>query len=74
MNELSENTVGNFEPVPARSSDQKARQNSTEHGNGRTAKRTRSAPRLADRVTALRGQGIAFPKETKSIFRCQDPG
>ena len=72
MNELSENKVENLEPASAGSIDQKAGQNSPEPGNCRTtAKRTKTAPRLADRVTALRGQGIASPNEPKSILRRQ---
>jgi hypothetical protein len=44
-------------------------QNFTDPKDARTAKRTRTAPRLVERVTALRGQGIARPPEPKSIRR-----
>jgi len=37
----------------------------------RTAKCIRTAPRLVERVTALRGQGIARPPEPKNILRRQ---
>jgi hypothetical protein len=71
MNELSENKVENPEPCPAGSSEQGPGQNSMEPGNGRTSKRTRTAPPLVERVTALRGQGIAAPKDPKSTLRRQ---
>jgi len=66
-----ENNVENQEPGPARSSEQGTGQNSTDSGDARTAKRTRTAPLLVERVTALRGQGVASPKEPKSILRRQ---
>jgi hypothetical protein len=69
MNELSENKVENLERGPAGSGEQGTGQNSTDSGDTRTAKRTRTAPRLVERVTALRGQGIASPREPKSILR-----
>ena len=46
-------------------------QNSTDPGDARTAKRTRTSPPLVERVTALRGQGIASPKKPKSTLRRQ---
>jgi hypothetical protein len=69
MNELSENKVENLERGLAGSGEQGTGQNSTDSGDTRTAKRTRTAPRLVERVTALRGQGIASPREPKSILR-----
>jgi len=69
MNELSENKVENLERGSAGSGEQGTGQNSTDSGDTRTAKRTRTAPRLVERVTALRGQGIASPREPKSILR-----
>ena len=69
MNEQSENNVENQEPGPAGSGEQGTGQNSTDPGDARTAKRTRTAPRLVERATALRGQSIARPQEPKSIRR-----
>ncbi len=69
MNELSENKVENLQRGPAGSGEQGTGQNSTDSGYSRTAKRTKTAPRLVERVTALRGQGIASPREPKSILR-----
>ena len=69
MNEQSENNGENQEPGPAGSGEQGTRQNSTDPGDARTAKRTRTAPRLVERATALRGQSIARPQEPKSIRR-----
>jgi len=66
-----ENDDENQEPGPAESSDQGIGQDSMDPGDARTAKRTRTVPHLADRVTALRGQGIARPPEPKSILRRQ---
>jgi hypothetical protein len=71
MNEQPENNVENQEPGPARSSEQGTGPNSTDSGDARTAKRTRTAPLLVERVTALRGQGIAAHKEPKSTLRRQ---
>jgi len=70
MNELSENKVENLERGLVGSGEQgTGGQNSTDSGDARTAKRTRTAPLLVERVTALRGQGIASPREPKSILR-----
>jgi hypothetical protein len=74
MNILTENNVENQEPGPSGSTDQGTGQNSLDPGYSRTAKRTRTAPRLVDRVTALRGQGITRPPEPKSILRRQTQG
>ena len=71
MNEQSENNGENQEPGPAGSGEQGTGQNSMDPGDARTTKRTRTAPPLVDRVTALRGQGIARPQEPKSILRRQ---
>lgn len=71
MTEQSENNVENQEPGPAGSSEQGTGQNSTDPGDARTAKRTRTSPPLVGRVTSLRGQGIAFPKKPKSTLRRQ---
>jgi hypothetical protein len=53
----------------AGSDDQGTGQNSKDSGDARTPKRTRTAPRLVERVTALRGLSIARPQEPKSIRR-----
>ena len=66
-----ENNVENQEPGPAGSSDQGTGQDPMNPGDARTTKRTRTAPHLVDRVTALRGQGIARHPEPKSILRRQ---
>ncbi|MGA2914244.1 MAG: hypothetical protein ABSE07_12120 [Methanoregula sp.] len=71
MKVQSENNDENKEPGPSESIEQGTGQNSTDSGDARTAKRTRTAPRLVERVTALRGQSIAAPKEPKSILRRQ---
>ena len=71
MNEQSENNVENQEPGPAGSGEQGTGQNSTDPGDARTAKRTRTSPPLVERVTALRGQGIASPKKPKRTLRRQ---
>ena len=71
MNVNSENNKENKKPVPAESSEQGTGQNSTDAGKGRTPKRTTTAPRLVERVTALRGQSIARPQEPKSVRRRQ---
>jgi len=67
----SENNVENQELGPAGSGEQGTGQNSTDPGDARTAKRTRTSPPLVERVTALRGQGIASPKKPKSTLRRQ---
>ena len=66
-----ENNVENLEPGPAGSSDQGTGQNSEDPGDVRASKRTKTAPPLVERVTALRGQGIAAHKEPKSTLRRQ---
>jgi len=71
MNVNSENNEENKKPVPAESSEQGTGKNSTDAGKGRTPKRTTTAPRLVERVTALRGQSIARPQEPKSVRRRQ---
>ena len=71
MNEQSENNDENQEPGPAGSSEQGIGQNSVDPGDARTAKRTTTSPPLVERVTALRGQGIASPKKPKSTLRRQ---
>lgn len=72
MNEQSGNNVENQEPGPAGSGGKEVGQNSTDPGDARTAKRTRTSPPIVRRVTALRGQGsIAFPKKPKSTLRRQ---
>ena len=71
MNELSENNGENLEPGPEGSGDQGTGQNSGDPGDVRTAKRTTTTPLLVERVTALRGQGIAAHKKPKSTLRRQ---
>ena len=66
-----ENNVENLEPGPAGSSNQGTGQNSEDPGDVRTSERTKTAPPLVERVTALRGQGIAARKEPKSTLRRQ---
>ena len=69
-----ENNVENLEPGPAGSSNQGAGQNSEDPGEVRTSKRTRTAPLLVERVTAMRGQGITAHKEPKRLIASSDPG
>ncbi len=69
MNEQSENNGENQEPGPAGSGKQETGQNFTDPGDVRTPKRTTISPPLVERVTALRGQGIASPKKPKSTLR-----
>ena len=66
-----ENNVENLEPGPAASGEQGTGQKSTEPGIGRTSRRTKTAPPLVERVTALRGQGIAALRiqRTHSVAR-----
>jgi hypothetical protein len=71
MNKNSENSVENQEPGPAGSGGQGTGQNSTDPGDARTAKRTRTGPPLVERATALRGQGIASQKKPKRTLRRQ---
>jgi len=71
MNEQSENNGENQGPGPAGSGGQGTGQNSTDPKDARTAKRTRTSPPLVERVTSLRGQGIASPKKPKSTLRRQ---
>jgi hypothetical protein len=66
-----ENNIENLEPGPAGSSDQGTGQDSMDPGEVRTSKRTKTAPPLVERVTALRGRGIAAHKEPKSTLRRQ---
>jgi len=62
MIENSENDGENQKPGPVESGKQET---------GRKQKRTTTAPRLVERVTALRGQGIARSPEPKSGRRRQ---
>jgi hypothetical protein len=71
MNEQSENNVENQEPGPAGSGGKETGQNSTDPGDARTAKRTRTSTPLVERVTALRGQGIESSKKPKRTLRRQ---
>jgi len=71
MNEQSENNGENQEPGPAGSGEQGTGQNSTDPGDARTAKRTRTSPPLVGRVTSLMGQGIASLKKPKRTLRRQ---
>jgi hypothetical protein len=61
----------NQKPSQAGSIEQGTGQTFTGSGKGRTPKRTTTAPRLVQRVTALRGLSIARPPEPKSIRRRQ---
>jgi hypothetical protein len=71
VNINSENNVENQESGLAGSGEQGTGQNSTDPGDARTAKRTRTGPPLVERATALRGQGIASPKKPKRTLRRQ---
>jgi hypothetical protein len=71
MIENSENNEENQIPGPAGSREQGTGQDPTNYGEGRPLKRTRPAPRLVQRVTALRGLSIARPPEPKIIHRRQ---
>ena len=71
MKEQPENNVENQEPGPAGSGDQGTGQNSENPGDVRTSKRTKTAPLLVERVTVMRGQGIAAHKKPKSTLRRQ---
>jgi hypothetical protein len=51
--------------------EQETGENSPETMATRTEGRTRTSPPLVERVTALRGQGIASPKKPKSTLRRQ---
>ena len=71
MTENTENNEENRIPGPAGSREQGTGQDPTDPGKGRPPKRTKTAPRLVQRVTALRGLSIARPPEPKSIRRRQ---
>ena len=71
MAENSENNEENQIPGFAVSREQGTGQDPMDPGKGLLLKRTRPAPRLVQRVTALRGLGIARPPEPKSIRRRQ---
>ncbi len=71
MTENTENNEENRIPGPAGSREQGTGQEPPDPGKGRTPKRTTIAPRLVQRVTALRGLSIARPPEPKSIRRRQ---
>jgi hypothetical protein len=71
MAENSENNEENQIPGFAGSREQGTGQDPMDAGKGLPLKRTRPAPRLVQRVTALRGLGIARPPEPKSIRRRQ---
>ena len=66
-----ENNDENQEPGLAESNEQETRKNSTGTEGTRKTTRTRTAPRLVERVTALRGQSIARPPEPKNTLRRQ---
>ena len=63
------NDEENKKPGTAGSGEHGAGQYSTEKGGARTTTRTTPAPHLVERVTALRGQSIARPQESKSVRR-----
>jgi hypothetical protein len=71
MTENTENNEENRIPGPTGAREQRTGQNSTTAGKGRTPKRTTTAPRLVERVTALRGLSIARLPEPKSLLRRQ---
>ncbi|MCX6698327.1 MAG: hypothetical protein NTV68_00130 [Methanomicrobiales archaeon] len=61
----STNNEENKKPGPAGSGEQGTGQNSTGAGESRKG----ATPRLVERVTALRGQSIAHPRQPKSVLR-----
>ena len=69
MTENSEKIEENKKPGTIEPDEQDTRQNSTDTGKRRTPKRTKAAQHLVERVTTLRGQGIARPQEPKSVLR-----
>ncbi len=69
MTENSEDLEENRMPGTVEPGEQETRQNPTAAGKGRTPERTKAAPRLVERVTALRGQSIARSTEPKSVIR-----
>lgn len=71
MTENSENNEENQITGFAGSREQGTGQDLMDPGKGLPLKRTRPAPRLVQRVTALRGLSIARPPEPKSIRRRQ---
>jgi hypothetical protein len=71
MTENTENNEENRIPGPAGAREQGTGKDPTDPGKGRPLKRTRPAPRLVERVTALRGLSIARPPEPKIIRRRQ---
>jgi len=71
MKENSENNEENQKPGPAGSVKKGPEQNSQDRGKEPKVKISGTPPRLVERVTALRGQSIARPKEAKSTTRHQ---
>jgi len=71
MIENSENNEENQLTGPVEPGEQDTRQDPTVPEEGQQLKPTRPAPRLVERVTALRGLSIARPPEPKSIRRRQ---
>jgi hypothetical protein len=63
------NNEENKKPGPAGSGEQGTGKSTTDSGKIRKATRTTIAPRLVERVTALRGQSIGRPQESKSTHR-----
>jgi hypothetical protein len=71
MTENTENNEENRIPGPDGFREQGTGLDPMDAGTGRPLKRTGPAPRLVERVTALRGLSIARPPEPKSIRRRQ---
>jgi hypothetical protein len=71
MNEHNPTDEENQEPALAGSNQQDTGDNSADGEEARIVKRKRTPWRLVERVTALRGLGIAHPRDPKSMLRRQ---
>ena len=69
MTGIFTNNEENKKPGPDGSGEEGTGKNTTDSVGIRKATRTTTAPRLVERVTALRGQSIARPQEPKSTSR-----
>ncbi len=69
MTGIFANNEENKKPSPDGSGEQGTRKTTTDSVGIRKKTRTTIAPRLVERVTALRGQSIARPLEPKSTHR-----
>ena len=71
MNEHNPTDEENQEPALAGSNQQDTGEHSADGEEARIVKRKRTPRRLVERVTALRGLGIAHPRDPKSMLRRQ---